>query len=488
MRRGVSLWKPACMRCHSTPDAAPQDMVNRYGSVRSFHRNLGELLTVSSIRIPLSKAFTISNQFALRLSMILLAFLGFFSLILFWAQKLYLFDPLSKTLKKREAALKRSEEKYRDLYDNAPDMFVSVDAKTATIVECNRTLVEVSGYTKQEIIGRSIFDMYTPDSAEYARTILFPKFVKTGVISAEELKIKRKDGSNIDVSLNTSAVRDEKGNIIYSRSVWRDISEKKRLEAQLQQSEKMKSIGTLASGVAHEINNPINGIMNYAQLIVDRIAPDNPLSEFAGEIIHETERVAKIVRNLLTFAREEREVYATARMIDIVASVQSLIETVIRRDQITIEINVPDDLPRIKCQKQQIQQVLVNLITNARDALNDRYPEYDENKKIIVSSILFRKGGKSQIRTTVEDHGTGIEIDIQDRLFDPFFTTKPREIGTGLGLSISYGIVKKHHGELTVETEPGQYTRFHMDLPVTMVGVLKQTPKLNHNIKCPPYF
>ena len=113
-------------------------------------------------------------------------------------------------MKKREAALKRSEEKYRDLYDNAPDMFVSVDAKTATIVECNRTLVEVSGYTKQEIIGRSIFDMYTPDSAEYARTILFPKFVKTGVISAEELKIKRKDGSNIDVSLNTSAVRDEK--------------------------------------------------------------------------------------------------------------------------------------------------------------------------------------------------------------------------------------------------------------------------------------
>jgi nitrogen-specific signal transduction histidine kinase/ligand-binding sensor protein len=265
--------------------------------------------------------------------------------------------------------------------------------------------------------------------------------------------------------------------------IWtfRDITERKqaeekksRFEAQLQQTQKMESIGTLAGGVAHEINNPINGIMNYAQLILDKTG-DDPVNEFASEIIHETKRVAKIVRNLLTFARQEKESHSPAKIKDIVNDTMSLIQAVFRKDQISLVVDVSEDFPKIKCRSQQIQQVIMNLFTNARDALNEKYSEYDENKVIKITSSLFEKEERRWIRTTVEDHGGGIEPDIKERMFDPFYTTKGRTVGTGLGLSISYSIVKDHHGELSVESEPGQYTKFHMDLPLDNGWDLEKT-------------
>ena len=238
------------------------------------------------------------------------------------------------------------------------------------------------------------------------------------------------------------------------------------MEAQLRQQQRLESIGTLASGVAHEINNPITGILNYAQLIQDRLPAESPLTEFTGEIMHETQRVAAIVRNLLTFARNEKQSHSPARIADFVQGTLSLIRTVIRRDQITLTVSVQEDLPLLKCRSQQIQQVLMNLVTNARDALNARYPAHHPDKILILEARLISKEERRWIRVTVEDHGTGISPEIRERIFDPFFTTKPRDVGTGLGLSISHGIVKEHHGEIIMQSEPGKFTRFHVDLPV----------------------
>ena len=262
------------------------------------------------------------------------------------------------------------------------------------------------------------------------------------------------------------ALAERLGRVIERNAI---LEAKRALEAEMRHQQKLESVGLLAGGVAHEINNPINGIMNYAQLIVDNLDglnKDSPLAEFAGEIIHETERIAVIIRNLLTFARHEKETHSPAHMADIVEATLSLIRTLMRRDQITLDVTVPGDLPQIKCRSNQIQQVLMNLITNARDALNERYPKYDPNKQITVISQVIVKEKLKWLRTTVEDHGIGIPPEIKAQMFDPFFTTKPKEIGTGLGLSISYGIVHDHHGQLHVESEPGQYTRFHLDLPV----------------------
>lgn len=243
-------------------------------------------------------------------------------------------------------------------------------------------------------------------------------------------------------------------------------AEKSLLQDELFQSQKLESLGTLASGVAHEINNPINGIMNYAQVIIDELGTDSPVAPYALEIEKETQRVAKVVTNLLSFARQDKQTHECACVCDIVDAVLSLVRTVMRHDKITLKIDIPPELPQVKCRSHQIQQVIMNLLTNARDALNEKYPQPDERKQIWIRSRVLQKGDQPWIRTTVEDHGMGIKDEIRQRIFDPFFTTKPSDKGTGLGLSVSHGIVKEHNGTLSVESEVAQFTRFHLDLPV----------------------
>ncbi len=153
-----------------------------------------------------------------------------------------------------------------------------------------------------------------------------------------------------------------------------------------------------------------------------------------------------------------------------------MIQTVMRHDQIALDLQVPENLPKIKCRSQQIQQVVMNLLTNARDALNERFPGYDDNKIIRITAVCLgatdsppeesASEAERRIRLTVEDHGFGIPEDVRERMFEPFYTTKPRDRGTGLGLAISHGIVKDHGGELSVECEPGEWTRIHIDLPI----------------------
>ncbi len=151
---------------------------------------------------------------------------------------------------------------------------------------------------------------------------------------------------------------------------------------------------------------------------------------------------------------------------DIINGPTSLINSVIKRDQINLQMYIPDDLPEIKCRSQQIQQVIMSLLTNARDALNSKYFGYDQNKIITVTCRQYSKSNRRWVQIIVEDHGNGIPKEIQQNIFNPFYTTKRRDKRSGLGLSISYGIVKDHHGSLSFETVSGQYTKFLLDLPV----------------------
>jgi len=358
------------------------------------------------------------------------------------------------------------------LAENSQDYIMRYDEECRHLYE-NPAALRVSGLTEEDIIGKTHreagFDEDLSNDWEEKITHVF----KTG----ESIQtIFDWEGSEGKVYLDWRLFPefDPSGRVKTVLGISRDITKIKQaeeerinFEAHIRQQQKLESIGTLAGGVAHEINNPLMGIMNYAQLIFDRINPEeSQLREFAGEIVFESERVAKIVRNLLTFSRQEKQAHSPARMTDIIDGTLTLIRTIIKRDQITLEVDVPDDLPQIKCRSQQIQQVVINLLTNARDALNQRYPEYDTDKIIAVSVQPFEKEGRRWLRTTVEDHGLGIPVEIRERIFDPFYTSKDRATSTGLGLSISLGIVKDHHGELTFESEEGLPTRFHLDLPV----------------------
>lgn len=242
--------------------------------------------------------------------------------------------------------------------------------------------------------------------------------------------------------------------------------EKAEMEAHTRHQQKLESIGTLAGGVAHEINNPINIIMNYGELIKSMSDPGGKIDDYSQAIIEECERVAGIVRNLLSFARQDTETRRKCDFREVVEKTLSLTHRLLYKDNIRLASSLEDKLPEIECNGQHIMQVLMNLITNSRDALNERYPGPDENKIINVSCHTFEKAGRLWLRTTVEDYGIGIPVEIRERIFDPFYTTKPRDKGTGLGLSVSHGIVKEHGGILSVDSRMGRYTRFNMDLPV----------------------
>jgi len=214
-----------------------------------------------------------------------------------------------------------------------------------------------------------------------------------------------------------------------------------------------------------EINNPLMGILNYAELLKDQEL-DEKGQQFADGVIKEANRVAAIVRNLLSFARQDTESPTFTELRDILESSLSLTGSILRKGGIRIDTDVPEDLPHVRCRRRQIEQVVINLLTNARDALNQRYSGFHEDKSLCIAAREIEKDGTRWLRTTIEDRGPGIPGDIEDRIFDPFFTTKPRDRGTGLGLSVSYGIFKAHAGELWVESELGAYTRFHIDLPL----------------------
>jgi PAS domain S-box-containing protein len=248
----------------------------------------------------------------------------------------------------------------------------------------------------------------------------------------------------------------------------RTEAERDRFEDQLRQQQRLESIGTLASGVAHEINNPVQGIMNYAELIAESNAADDLIREFSQEIQHETQRVAAIVRNLLAFSRQElTETGETTTMAEIVEGTVSLIRAVMRRDQIRLDIDISGNLPKLTCRRQQIQQVIMNLVTNARDALNARWSGYHELKSVHVRATSFEQDGAPWIRLEVRDHGGGVSESAVAHIFDPFFTTKGRDQGTGLGLAVSHGIVNDHGGQLLLDNHPGEGARFLVELPCT---------------------
>ncbi len=348
--------------------------------------------------------------------------------------------------------------------EQAAEAVVITDV-AGTIFYVNPAFEKITGYARQEVLGKNprLFKSGKHDAAFYRRMW---ETITRGEVWHGRLINKKRDGSFYEQDATISPVRDAAGRIVSFIALQLDVTRESELEKQLRQSQKLESLGTLAGGVAHEINNPINGIMNYAQLIMDRLGGGHPLREFAGEIIKETERISHIVQDLLSFARQDKRQHEQANIGDIVNSTLRLIRTVMRHDQIALEVDVPGDLPPIRCHSQQIQQVFLNLLTNARDALNEKYPGSDPDKTIRVATRRFEREGKRWIRLTVEDHGVGVSTQVRDRLFDPFFTTKVGKGGTGLGLSISHGIAKDHRGALHFESQIGLYTRFHLDLPV----------------------
>jgi PAS domain S-box-containing protein len=389
-------------------------------------------------------------------------------------------EGLLEILEKREAEkslvssnerLRAQENQQRAILNNIPDIAWLKDADSRFIA-VNEPLAKSIGRSTNDVVGKGDFDFYPEELAKLYKADDLEVMASRLSKKVEE-PYQNADGRLITIETIKTPIISENGDVVGTAGIARDITERKQLESDRQQFEimarqqqKLESIGTLASGVAHEINNPLNVILNYGQLILDDATDQSRVKDFASNIVKESERVAVIVRNLLGFARQERETHSAARISDIVEKTLSLTSAVLRKDQIAIKYEIAEDLPSVKCRSQQIQQVLMNLLTNARDALNERFPKNSPDKTIKIIAAPWEQDGVRWVRLTVEDHGMGIPANVADKIFDPFFSTKPRNKGTGLGLSISYGIMQDHHGRLWFETVQGDGTKFHIDLRV----------------------
>jgi two-component system sensor kinase FixL len=372
--------------------------------------------------------------------------------------------------KRIEEALAETQARYEDLYDNAPDMFASVDAQTANIIQCNQTLADALGSSKEEIVGRRVFDLYHPDCLPEVQQSL-GSFVETGEVRDAELQLRRTDGSKIDVSLNVTAVRDGKGNVLYSRSAWRDITERKLAEqrarehrAQLAHVLRLSTMGEMVTGIAHEVNQPLTAIVAYTQaclhLMESGKADLDRLRDALQEVAAQGLRAGEIIRHLRDFTRR-RDVTRTAVDFNkLVREAVRFVEAEAREEGICMRLELADELPRVVVDTIQVEQVVLNLLRNAMDAMEGSAAGQR------ALSVRTTETAAGTVELCVCDTGPGLSKEAAARIFDPFFTTKPH--GMGMGLSISRSIAEAHRGRLWAEVPRREGAMFHLSLPARL--------------------
>ncbi|MBI3813485.1 MAG: HAMP domain-containing protein [Nitrospinae bacterium] len=236
-------------------------------------------------------------------------------------------------------------------------------------------------------------------------------------------------------------------------------------QTEMIKSGQLASIGELAAGIAHEINNPINGIINYAQIIANKSENASRENDIANRIIKEGNRIASIVSSLLSFSHQDKEEKAVVPVHEILSDSLELTERQLLKDNIILKTDVSPQLTEVIANSQQVQQVFMNLISNARYALNSKYTEKHTDKIFEIYGEEVIIDNYPYIKVTFHDRGIGIPADIKDKIIEPFFTTKPRGEGTGLGLSISHGIISDHGGKITIESREVEFTKVAVVLP-----------------------
>jgi PAS domain S-box-containing protein len=363
-----------------------------------------------------------------------------------------------------EEALRKSEERYRALFDNNPQPMWVYDVQTLAFLAVNDAALAKYGYSRDQFLGMTITYIRPPEEV--------PAFLKLLADNAGMLDYKgfwrhrRRDGSLIEVEITSHALTfgDRPARLVLAQ----DVTERMRLEAQLRQAQKMEAVGQLEGGVAHDFNNLLTVITGYGDLVLDRLPAGDPTRELIGEITKAGARAAALTRQLLAFSRKQVLAPQVVDLNAIVLDMEKMLRRVIGED-IDLATRLQPSLGRVRADPSQVEQVLLNLAVNARDAMPTG------GKLTIETHDIELDEGYAQTHTevrpgpyvlvAVSDTGCGMIPEVQARIFEPFFTTKEPGKGTGLGLATVYGIVKQSGGHIDVYSEPGLGTTFKAYLP-----------------------
>ncbi len=329
------------------------------------------------------------------------------------------------------------------------------------IIEANDATLQAARKNRDEVVGQGICKIVHGGRWPHIKCPL-EEFLKTCAPRVEETRLPGLFG---EYSFTISPVKEMDGKIDKIMLIARELTRDEIRKVDSIRTAKLAAIGELAAGVAHEINNPITGIINFAQILLDNYELDPAGTTIVHNIIKEGDRIASITHNLLSFARADSRERELVNPVEIVKESLTLVQHQLQKDGIMIMTEFPEADSFIVADFRQLQQVLLNLISNSRYALNARYPAPDPRKIIEISCLEKPDDDHPLYRITVKDYGTGLPQSLLERLFEPFFTTKPPGEGTGLGLSISYGIIKDHGGDLRVNSILEKYTEMIIELP-----------------------
>jgi len=370
------------------------------------------------------------------------------------------------------ASLSQSEERYRDYFENAKDAIYVHDLNGHYIM-VNKAGEELIGYSRDEILQMRISDVVPRSYLDEIHARLKMKLTDHS-LTIYEVEAIRKDGSRVPIEVSSRLIY-ENGVPVAVQGSARDITERKRAEEalrasqfQLQQSQKLEAIGQLAGGVAHDFNNMLTAIIGYTDLSLRRVGLENPIRRNLEETKKAAERAASLVRQLLAFSRKQILEPKVLDLNDVVKDMEKMLTRLIG-ENIKLATKLTDDLGSVKADPCQVEQIIVNLVVNARDAMPRGGKVTIETANItfdhqtVLRHISVKPG--EYVMLAVSDTGSGMDQETQRRIFEPFFTTKDVGKGTGLGLSTVYGIVKQSGGNIWVYSEPGLGTMFKVYLP-----------------------
>lgn len=365
--------------------------------------------------------------------------------------------------KRAEEARVTTESRYRMLVEQAADGIFITDA-SGRILDVNSSGLEMLGYTRRELVQKTVQELFIPGEGGGLGDVV--EALTRGRVIRSEWTLIREDGTHVPIEI--SAKRLEDGRL---QGIVRDVSERKALESQLAQSQKMEAIGMLAGGVAHDFNNLLTAIMGHAEFAVDALPDDSPAHSDLAEVRRGAQRAAELTRQLLAFARKQIVAPKVIVLDDLVGNVEKMLRRVLGAD-VELQVRQAGGGTRVRVDPVQMEQVILNMAINAREAM-----PRGGTLSIRTGTIRVETGAWDQrfpgvgrgrwAILSVRDTGGGMSPEVAARIFEPFFTTKGRSKGTGLGLATSYGIVRQAGGHIFVESQPGSGSEFRILLPAT---------------------